>query len=75
MKRWNGWGDDAIDFALGDEALAFLQERLGSGVPSSDATLREACDQLAGTRLPWHPLVDISPPVRLANALGQSLPD
>ncbi|MEJ7805281.1 MAG: FAD-binding oxidoreductase [Telluria sp.] len=75
MKRWNGWGDDSIDFALGDEALAFLQERLGPGGKMSDATLRQACDQLSPTRLPSHPLVDTSPPVRLANALGQSLPD
>jgi alkyldihydroxyacetonephosphate synthase len=75
MKRWNGWGDDAIEFALGDDALAFLGERLGAGVKISDATQRQACDQLQPTRLPWHPLVDISPPVRLANALGQSLPD
>ncbi len=75
MKRWNGWGDDAIDFALGDDALVFLQERLGTGGKMSDATHRQACEQLAPTRLPWHPLVDISAPVRLANALGQSLPD
>ena len=75
MKRWNGWGDDAIDFALGDDALAFLQQRLGPGGKMTDATLRDACEQLPPTRLPWHPLVDISPPVRLANALGQSLPD
>ena len=27
MKRWNGWGDDAIEFALGDEALEFLHRR------------------------------------------------
>jgi alkyldihydroxyacetonephosphate synthase len=53
----------------------FLQERLGSGARTHDVTLRQACDQLAPTRLPWHRLVDISPPVRLANALGQSLPD
>ncbi|WP_426107005.1 FAD-binding oxidoreductase [Massilia sp. TSP1-1-2] len=75
MKRWNGWGDDAIDFALGGDALAFLHERLGPGGKMTDATLRQACDQLAPTRLPWHPLVDISPPVRVAHALGQSLPD
>jgi alkyldihydroxyacetonephosphate synthase len=75
MKRWNGWGDDTIEFALGEEALAFLQERLGSGSIVSDATLRQACDQVPPTRLPWHRLVDVSPKVRLANALGQSLPD
>ena len=75
MKRWNGWGDDAIDFALTDDALVFLQARLGLGARMNDATQREACAQIAPSRLPPHPLVDTSAPVRLANALGQSLPD
>ncbi|QYF92466.1 FAD-binding oxidoreductase [Massilia sp. PAMC28688] len=75
MRRWNGWGDDGIDFALNDEALAFLQQRIGSGITSSDATHAQACAQLKHTRLPWHPLVSVAPSVRLASALGQSLPD
>ncbi|MES2016369.1 MAG: FAD-binding oxidoreductase [Pseudomonadota bacterium] len=75
MKRWNGWGDDAIDFALGEDALAFLQERLGRGAIVNDATHRQACALIGPSRLPWHELVDVSPATRLANALGQSLPD
>jgi alkyldihydroxyacetonephosphate synthase len=75
MKRWNGWGDDAIDFALGADALAFLGERLGSGVTISDASHAEACARIGASRLPEHPLVDTSAATRLANALGQSLPD
>ena len=75
MKRWNGWGDDAIDFALGDAALAFLRERLGPGAAPNDASHRQACAGIAASRLPAHPLVDISAPIRLANALGQSRPD
>ncbi|SHG58317.1 FAD-binding oxidoreductase [Massilia sp. CF038] len=75
MKRWNGWGDDAIEFALGDAALAFLQARLGSGVRTDDASFDATCAQLKRSRLPWHPLVETAPSVRLANALGQSLPD
>ncbi len=75
MKRWNGWGDDAIEFALGDDALGFLRERIGQGVPTDDATHEAVCAQLKRSRLPWHPLVDTSASVRMANALGQSLPD
>ncbi len=75
MKRWNGWGDDAIDFALGDDALVFLQERLGQGAKMNDATHRNACARIGPSRLPPHHLVDTSAATRLANALGQSLPD
>jgi len=75
MKRWNGWGDDAIQFALNAEALAFLRERIGEGTPGPEAARREVCATLKPSRLPAHPLVDSTPPVRLANALGQSLPD
>ena len=75
MKRWNGWGDEAIEFALGEAALAFLGERLGAGVPNADASHAHACAQLRPSRLPWHRLVETAPPLRLANALGQSLPD
>ena len=75
MKRWNGWGDDAIEFALGAEALVFLQERLGLGVKVDDATHLAACARIGPSRLPPHSLVDSSAATRLANALGQSLPD
>ena len=75
MKRWNGWGDDAIEFALGEDALAFLRERLGAGLKPDDATHLAACSRIGASRLPAHPLVDISPAERLANGLGQSLPD
>ena len=75
MKRWNGWGDDAIEFALGDEALAFLRERLGPGLKTDDATHPAACSRIGASRLPVHPLVDTSAAARLAHALGQSLPD
>ncbi len=75
MKRWNGWGDDSIEFALGGDALAFLAERIGPGLPNVDSSHASACAQLPPSRLPPHPLVQCAPEVRLANALGQSLPD
>lgn len=75
MKRWNGWGDDAIDFALSEDALAFLQQRIGSATATPDASHAAACAGIGASRLPPHRLVDSSATVRLANALGQSLPD
>jgi alkyldihydroxyacetonephosphate synthase len=75
MRRWNGWGDDAIEFALNDEAQAFLRERIGasSGVPS--APFEQACAGIPPSRLPAHWLVDTGAAIRARHALGQSLPD
>jgi alkyldihydroxyacetonephosphate synthase len=75
MRRWNGWGDDAINFALEADALAFLAQRIGAGKGRQDASFEEACASLAPSRLPYHKLIETSAPVRLRNALGQSLPD
>ncbi|WP_317201287.1 FAD-binding oxidoreductase [Janthinobacterium sp.] len=75
MRRWNGWGDDAIEFALNDEALAFLGARVGAGRPIADASLAQACAAIGPSRLAPHRLIDASPELRLHNALGQSLPD
>ena len=75
MRRWNGWGDDTIEFALNEDALAFLAQRIGRGSPVADAAYEQACAQIAPSRLAPHPLIDTAPEVRLRNALGQSLPD
>jgi alkyldihydroxyacetonephosphate synthase len=75
MRRWNGWGDDTIEFALGEGALAFLGERIGQGSAPRDATFDEACARIGPGRLAPHPLVDTRAGVRATHALGQSLPD
>lgn len=80
MRRWNGWGDESVEFALNGDALAFLRQRIGAGTPVADAAFAQACAQVAASRLPPHRLIDeglidVSPEVRLRNALGQSLPD
>jgi len=75
MKRWNGWGDDTVDVALGDEALSFLAERIGKGRAPVDAGFDEACAAIGASRLAPHPLVDTAPATRALHALGQSLPD
>ncbi|MBV7535342.1 FAD-binding oxidoreductase [Duganella sp. sic0402] len=75
MRRWNGWGDEEVEFALSEHALAFLAQRIGAGKPVADAGFEQACAQIGAPRLPPHRLIDSAPAVRLRNALGQSLPD
>lgn len=75
MRRWNGWGDDAVDVALEPQTLAFLQARIGPGAAPADARIEDVCAALAPSRLPPHRLVDTAPETRLRHALGQSLPD
>jgi alkyldihydroxyacetonephosphate synthase len=75
MRRWNGWGDDAIEFALDPAALAFLGQLIGPGTPITDATQADAWAGIGPGRLPPHPLVQTAPELRAASALGQSLPD
>ena len=75
MRRWNGWGDDTVEVALNEEALAFLDARIGKGMPPRDAGFDEACAALPASRLAPHPFVDTSAATRALHALGQSLPD
>ena len=75
MRRWNGWGDDTIEVALGEEALAFLREGIGAGTAPRDAAFDALCASLPPGRLPPHALVDAGAPARLAHATGQSLQD
>jgi alkyldihydroxyacetonephosphate synthase len=75
MRRWNGWGDSAVEYGLHDDALAFLRARVGEGVRVADAQFEAVCAAVPPARLPPHALLDVSPATRVLNALGQSLPD
>ncbi|HEX2530502.1 MAG TPA: FAD-dependent oxidoreductase, partial [Burkholderiaceae bacterium] len=75
MRRWNGWGDDHIDYALNKEQLAFLYARVGAAAPPEDATLAQACRAIPASRLAPHRLIDGTPETRLRHGFGQSLPD
>lgn len=75
MRRWNGWGDDTIDFPLAEDALQFLRERIGPGTVPLDAGFEEVCRGVPQSRLRPHRLIDVSPQVRVRNGLGQSMQD
>lgn len=82
MRRWNGWGDDAIAAALPPAAVEFMTEAIGPATAPRDATLAEVCariDREQASRLarvsPLHPLISIRAEDRLKSGIGQSLGD
>ncbi len=75
MKRWNGWGDDAITYPIQPSALAFLSDRVDTAQKPQDASLSEILDRLPKSRLPKHPLVTFDAITRLTHARGQSFPN
>ena len=75
MKRWNGWGEESVDYPLPDSAQAYLVGHLDEGLRLEDASLEQVLASVPLTRLPPHPLVVTHPMERLRHARGQSLPD
>lgn len=75
MRRWNGWGDEANEFPLKPEGLAFIRARLGEASALPDATLEQVLAAVPASRLPAHPLIAVDARSRLLHARGQSLPD
>ncbi len=75
MRRWNGWGDDSIDYPLPGNARRFLETLVGIAAPVPGLTLEQAAAQVPESRLPTHPQVQTGASERLRHARGQSLPD
>lgn len=75
MKRWNGWGDETIDYPLPQSAVPFLEAAVGRGSPPGDALLAEVLAAIPPSRLSPHPLISTDPEDRVRHARGQSLPD
>ena len=75
VRRWNGWGDDAVHLDLPERALAYLRERLGEGVHPNDARFEAIVARADESRFPAHPSIDRSAATRVLHARGQSLPD
>lgn len=75
MRRWNGWGDDSIDYPLPASAENYLTEKLGALSAFPDADLNDVLVTVPASRLPTHPLVQTDAETRVRHARGQSLPD
>ncbi|MEJ2157513.1 MAG: FAD-binding protein, partial [Desulfobacteraceae bacterium] len=75
MRRWNGWGDEALQIELPPKGLALLKALIGNGRPRPDYPLDEFLDRIPQSRLPPHPLISDDPRMRFDHSHGQSLPD
>jgi alkyldihydroxyacetonephosphate synthase len=75
VRRWNGWGDDAITYPLHEGPREFLEAWVGLGIPPLDAKLEDVVAHAPPSGLPAHALVSAEPADRLRHARGQSLPD
>ncbi len=75
MKRWNGWGNVDTDYPVPPSALDYLTKRLGQLDPNPDAAKETLLAAVTESRLPAHPLVDVSAETRLTHARGQSMHD
>jgi len=75
MRRWNGWGDEAVATSLPPRALELLASLVGTGAPPHDATFGSVLAAVPPTRLAADPRLDTGPDTRVRHARGQSLPD
>jgi len=75
MRRWNGWGDDAVYLEMPETGRELLRGLLGKGKIQPDYPLEKIIIQVPDSRLPRHPLICTEPRARIDHAHGQSLPD
>ena len=75
MRRWNGWGDDTVQYLLPTGALEWLAAQIGPSAPPQDVAFEQAVRSVPPSHLPDHPLIHTDAADRLRHARGQSLPD
>ncbi len=75
MKRWNGWGDEAILYPLPESAKQFLAGLIGEGLALEDADFVDVLTHVEPSRLAPHRLISMDADERVRHARGQSLPD
>ncbi len=75
MRRWNGWGDEAVNIPLEISALDYLEKCLDPGLKLEDASLEQVLVHVTESRLPENSAVFTDSEVRVRHARGQSLPD
>ena len=75
MRRWDGWGDESVDAALGPDGRRLLEAVVGAASPVAGVSLADVVAAVPASRLAAHPLLSSDPELRVRRARGQSLPD
>ena len=75
MRRWNGWGDEAITYPISSSIISFLEQLVGKSSQPKDISQNEVLTRIPKSRLPKHARVSTDPLTRLRHARGQSFPN
>lgn len=75
MRRWNGWGDDTVDFDVPQAASEYLTKLIGPATPPKEISLEEMVSRVPASRLPEHRLVSTDMEQRVRHCVGQSMSD
>ena len=75
MRRWNGWGDEAVQVPVPPALERLLVAALGEPRPPVDVPFASVCAAVPPSRLPAHPLIASDADTRARHARGQGLPD
>ncbi|MCV6624342.1 MAG: FAD-binding oxidoreductase [Cellvibrionaceae bacterium] len=77
QRRWNGWGklNGEYEHSPSPQAVAMANERLGTAVGLPLAELESVLAKVPASKLAEHPLLGLSPEIRVRHSRGQSLPD
>jgi alkyldihydroxyacetonephosphate synthase len=75
MRRWNGWGEEEIDFPIPNAAGRYIESIIGEGNPRPDAEMKDVAASVPKSRLWNHASITTDVESRIRHARGQSLPD
>ena len=75
MRRWNGWGDDTVDFEVPQAASEYLAKLIGPAARPKQISLEEMLEMVPASRLPEHRLVSAGKEERVRHSTGQSMSD
>ena len=74
-RRWNGWGDPALEVALSPRAVDGLGGLVGPGSPPQDATLTSVVASVPESRIGQESGLSLDPADRVSHARGQDATD
>ena len=75
MKRWNGWGDEKINYPIPDSAKDYLTRHLGGFQDLDDADIADITKIIPDSKLPGIHEISTDAHDRIRHSCGQSLPD
>lgn len=75
MRRWNGWGDEAVNYPVPENALSWLEQKVGTSTKPPIVCKEELLRGIPESDLVSSPLISIEPEERLRHSVASSLPD